>query len=71
MLGDKKLLRQQFNGKIFKVRLNPFHYYIVGSTNDTFIHIFGNIMEGRTNEQKRNLSVKNIAELKNCFRMFR
>ncbi|MCT4624167.1 MAG: 5-carboxymethyl-2-hydroxymuconate Delta-isomerase [Schleiferiaceae bacterium] len=50
-----------------KVRINPFEHYIVGNTDDDFIHIFGNIMEGRTVAQKKNLSEKIVRELKSMF----
>jgi 5-carboxymethyl-2-hydroxymuconate isomerase len=50
-----------------KVRINPFQYYNVGNTKDDFIHIFANIMEGRTTDQKSNLSSKIISQLKILF----
>ena len=50
-----------------KVRINPFEYYNIGNTQDDFIHIFANIMEGRTVSQKKNLSQSIIAELKIMF----
>lgn len=50
-----------------KVRINPFIHYNVGNTNDDFIHIFANIMEGRTVTQKKDLSNKIITELKSMF----
>jgi len=50
-----------------KVRINPFTYYTVGNTKDDFIHIFSNIMEGRTVAQKKNLSKRIITELKKMF----
>ena len=50
-----------------KVRINPFHYYNVGNTEDDFIHIFGNLMEGRTTEQKSHLSKTIIGKLKLLF----
>jgi 5-carboxymethyl-2-hydroxymuconate isomerase len=50
-----------------KVRINPFEHYTVGNTEDDFIHIFGNIMEGRTVAQKKNLSEKIVRELKSMF----
>lgn len=50
-----------------KVRINPFKYYTIGNTEDDFIHIFANIMEGRTISQKKNLSERIIAELKLMF----
>ncbi|WP_299256932.1 5-carboxymethyl-2-hydroxymuconate Delta-isomerase [uncultured Aquimarina sp.] len=50
-----------------KVRINPFEFYTIGNTKDDFIHIFANIMEGRTSAQKKNLSEKIITELKLMF----
>ncbi len=50
-----------------KVRINPFKYYIIGTTKDDFIHIFGNIREGRTNEQKAELSKNIVSCLKLMF----
>lgn len=50
-----------------KVRINPFQYYNIGNTTDDFMHIFGNIMEGRTIAQKKNLSEKIVSELKSMF----
>ena len=46
-----------------KLRINPFKHYNVGNTTNDFIHIFGNIMEGRTSAQKSALSKKIIREL--------
>ena len=39
----------------------------IGNTKDDFIHIFANIMEGRTTSQKKKLSEKIISELKLMF----
>ena len=50
-----------------KVRINTFEYYNIGNTKDDFIHIFANIMEGRTTSQKKNLSERIITELKSMF----
>ena len=50
-----------------KVRINPFQYYTVGNETNDFIHIFGNIMEGRNTEQKANLSRQIILALKPLF----
>ena len=50
-----------------KVRINPYTHYTIGGTSDDFIHIFGNIMEGRTGEQKNILSREIISELKIMF----
>ena len=50
-----------------KVRINPFENYNIGNTKDDFIHIFANMMEGRTVSQKKNLSERIITELKLMF----
>ena len=47
-----------------QVRIQPFAYYNTGETQDDFIHIFGNIMEGRTMDQKKDLSNKIVSTLK-------
>lgn len=39
-----------------KVRLNAFAHYKLGHGKDSFLHIFGSIMGGRTKEQKSHLS---------------
>ena len=50
-----------------KVRIRPFNYYKLGGTKESFIHIFGNIMEGRTISQKSDLSTKMVSRLKIMF----
>ncbi len=50
-----------------KVRLNPFKHSLVQAGNDDFIHVFGNIMEGRTPEQKANLSKVIVRKLNELF----
>lgn len=50
-----------------KVRLNPFKYSLVQSGDADFIHVFGNIMEGRNDEQKSNLSKKIVSKLNELF----
>jgi 5-carboxymethyl-2-hydroxymuconate isomerase len=42
-----------------KVRICPYEYFMLGKNKKDFIHIFGNIMEGRSTEQKANLSPEN------------
>jgi 5-carboxymethyl-2-hydroxymuconate isomerase len=56
-----------FDPKDIKVRINPFEHYMVGNAKDDFIHIFANIMEGRTIEQRANLSKRIVSELKGMF----
>ncbi|MBF2709813.1 5-carboxymethyl-2-hydroxymuconate Delta-isomerase [Flavobacterium soyangense] len=50
-----------------KVRINPYQYYKAGNTKDDFIHVFGNIMEGRSTAQKKMLSKEIIKNLKIMF----
>ncbi len=52
-----------------KVRLNPYplKHSLVMEGEEDFIHVFGNIMQGRTDEQKANLSRKIVAKLKELF----
>jgi len=50
-----------------KVRIQSFGSFTVGNTKSDFIHVFGNIMEGRTTEQKADLSKKIISKLKSLF----
>jgi len=39
-----------------KVRLNSYAYWKLGYGKGSFLHVFGNIMAGRTTEQKADLS---------------
>ncbi|MEO8149158.1 MAG: 5-carboxymethyl-2-hydroxymuconate Delta-isomerase [Bacteroidia bacterium] len=50
-----------------KVRIQSFKNFIVGNTKSDFIHVLGNIMEGRTIEQKADLSKRIITRLKFIF----
>ena len=50
-----------------KVRLHPYQHFKLGEGKRDFIHIFGFIMEGRTTEQKENLSRRIIERLKEMF----
>lgn len=50
-----------------KVRINPFKYYKLDKTKQGFLHIFGNIMEGRSIEQKATLSKTIIGKLDRMF----
>ena len=50
-----------------KVRLRPYQYFKLAKGKSDFIHIFGNIMEGRSAEQKANLSRKIIERLNEMF----
>ncbi len=50
-----------------KVRVRAFKDFTVADTHSDFIHVFGNIMEGRTKEQKANLSRTIVTRLKELF----
>lgn len=50
-----------------KVRLNPFEHSFVQGGKANFIHVFGNIMEGRTAAQKSNLSQMIVSKLNVLF----
>ncbi len=56
-----------FDSGDVKVRINPFEFYNIGNSKDEFIHIFANMMEGRTVAQKKKLSDSIIAGLKLMF----
>ena len=56
-----------FTPNDIKVRLLPYQYFKLGQNKKDFIHIFGNIMEGRSIEQKANLSRKIIERLNEMF----
>lgn len=58
---------QLFDKGDIKVRINPYKHYNNGNTKDDFIHIFANIMEGRTTPQKSNLSRQVVSGLKKLF----
>jgi len=45
-----------FGTNDIKVRLRPFQYFKLGEDKKDFVHIFGNIMEGRSTDQKADLS---------------
>lgn len=50
-----------------KVRINSFKHFNVGNSKDDFIHVFANIMEGRTDYQKKLLSASIVTELEYIF----
>jgi 5-carboxymethyl-2-hydroxymuconate isomerase len=56
-----------FDKNDIKVRLNPFKHSLVQIGKADFIHVFGNIMEGRTAEQKANLSKIVVGKLNILF----
>lgn len=50
-----------------KVRINPYKHYITVGSKDDFIHVFANIMEGRSQEQKQELSRSVVTALVKLF----
>lgn len=50
-----------------KVRLRPYQYFKLGEGKKDFIHIFGHIMEGRSIEQRADLSKRIIERLNEMF----
>jgi 5-carboxymethyl-2-hydroxymuconate isomerase len=56
-----------FAANDIKVRLRPYQYFKLGTGKKDFIHIFGNIMEGRSTKQRANLSKKMIERLNEMF----
>ena len=56
-----------FNAKDIKVRFLPFTDAVFGGERNPFIHVFSLIMEGRTTEQKADLSKRVVACLTEYF----
>lgn len=56
-----------FAANDIKVRLRPYQYFKLGENKKDFIHIFGNIMEGRSTAQKADLSKGIIERLNEMF----
>jgi 5-carboxymethyl-2-hydroxymuconate isomerase len=52
-----------FHKNDVKVRINIFKKYSTGDKKEDFIHVFANIMEGRTIEQKATLSKTIVKDL--------
>jgi 5-carboxymethyl-2-hydroxymuconate isomerase len=50
-----------------KVRVRKFEHYTVANSDRDFIHVFGNIMGGRTVEQRAALSRSNVSKLVSMF----
>ena len=56
-----------FDRNDIKVRLNPFKYSLVEGAESDFIHVFGNIMEGRVEQEKAELSYAIVTTLTTLF----
>jgi 5-carboxymethyl-2-hydroxymuconate isomerase len=47
-----------------KVRLRPYRHFINVDGHEHFVHVFANLLEGRTQDQKKALSEKVVRTLK-------
>lgn len=56
-----------FKENDIEVRVNPHKFYKLGHSKKYIIHVFGNIVEGRTIEQRQSLSKKIIEDLNQMF----
>ncbi|MCF7222941.1 5-carboxymethyl-2-hydroxymuconate Delta-isomerase [Marilutibacter chinensis] len=56
-----------FDEPDIKVRVNPFRTCAVGGREEDFIHVFSYIMQGRTVEQRADLSKRMVSELVDMF----
>ena len=56
-----------FNANDIKVRVRAFKKYAVGNTPKNFLHVFANIMEGRSTAAKAGLSKAIVAKLTALF----
>jgi 5-carboxymethyl-2-hydroxymuconate isomerase len=50
-----------------KVRMRPFEKYMVGGKDTDFIHVFGHIMQGRSEVQRAALSRAIVGKLNSLF----
>lgn len=56
-----------FRQNDIKVRIRAFEHFYNGENNPDFIHVFANILEGRTIGQKADLSKRIVTKLKEMF----
>jgi len=59
-----------FNPLDIKVRIRPYEHYLVANKQQDFMHVFGYIREGRTDEQKAMLSRQIVSALKQLYPEF-
>lgn len=55
---DTALATELFGPRDIKVRVQAFDDFTVGGEKNDFIHVFGHIMGGRTQEQKKDLALR-------------
>ena len=56
-----------FDEGAIKIRINTYAHYLMGGQRDAYIHLFANIMPGRTVEQRAQLSKAVVAKLAEMF----
>lgn len=56
-----------FEERDIKVRVHPFPTHAAGGGKEDFIHVFSHIMQGRTVEQRADLSKRIVSELAGMF----
>lgn len=56
-----------FEPEDIKVRINSFNKYLLAEGKNDFIHVFGNIMGGRSTNQKADLSRRIVTVLTEMF----
>lgn len=66
-IHDTAKKTELFNPKDIKTRVRTFTDFTVADDDSDFIHVFGNIMDGRTTEQKAKLSRAIVMRLKELF----
>lgn len=73
---EKELIKTIYNTTVasnlfapedIKVRITPFEQFCVGDRTQDYIHVFAHIMQGRTTEQRANLSKMVVEKLTNMF----
>ncbi|MBN9519020.1 5-carboxymethyl-2-hydroxymuconate Delta-isomerase [bacterium] len=47
-----------------KVRINPYRYALNVDAHEHFVHVFAHVMEGRTREQKKDLSERVVRAIR-------
>ncbi|MEL6562491.1 MAG: 5-carboxymethyl-2-hydroxymuconate Delta-isomerase [Bacteroidota bacterium] len=71
-ISKKELMQKVYDAadstKLFskgdiKVRIQDFDEFLAGDGDDDFIHVFGNIMEGRSDGQKQELTSRIVSLL--------
>jgi 5-carboxymethyl-2-hydroxymuconate isomerase len=67
VIHEAAVSSELFDPQDIKIRIRPFDEFMVGGTNESFIHVFSHIMQGRSIEQKAMLSRKVVQALTEIF----